>query len=62
MSRFCLQICLASLWILAVSSLPAAALPPIPSMACPLIATAEAPQLDGTLDEAIWSQAEVQAD
>ena len=60
MSRFAIQICLVSLCVIGVSSLPTAALPPLPSMACPLIATTEAPQLDGTLDEPVWSRADVQ--
>jgi len=60
MSRLTIQICIASLCVLAVSSLPAGALPPLPAMACPLITTAEAPQLDGALDEPVWSQADVQ--
>ncbi len=35
-------------------------LPPLPSMACPLIESDEAPTLDGNLDEAIWSDGDLQ--
>ena len=38
----------------------ALALPPLPAMACPLIEAAEAPKLDGNLDEAVWSEGDLQ--
>jgi hypothetical protein len=38
----------------------AAALPPLPSMACPVISPDDAPKLDGEVDEAVWRKAEVQ--
>ena len=44
--------------ILACNS--AAALPPLPSMACPVISAKDAPQLDGSLDEAVWAEGDVQ--
>ena len=38
----------------------AAALPPIPSMACPMISPDDAPKLDGEVNEAVWRKAEAQ--
>jgi len=35
-------------------------LPPLPAMACPMIAPAGAPKLDGNLDEAVWSEGDLQ--
>ena len=35
-------------------------LPPLPAMACPLIAAAEAPKLDGNLDEPVWANGDMQ--
>ena len=35
-------------------------LPPLPAMACPLMAPEQAPQLDGVLDEPVWSKADLQ--
>jgi hypothetical protein len=35
-------------------------LPPLPSAACPLVEPADVPRIDGTLDEAVWSNADVQ--
>lgn len=35
-------------------------LPPIPSMACPVIQTSQAPNIDGNLDEPAWSKADTQ--
>jgi hypothetical protein len=35
-------------------------LPPLPAMACPLIAAGQAPRIDGVLDEPIWAQGDVQ--
>ncbi len=54
--------CVLSCLALAASANPAAALklPPLPSMACPLIATGEAPKIDGALDEAAWAKADLQ--
>ena len=38
----------------------APALPPLPSMACPLVSANDAPRIDGTLDEAVWAQGDLQ--
>jgi hypothetical protein len=38
----------------------AAALPPLPAMACPVISAEDAPRIDGALDEPAWSHADVQ--
>ena len=38
----------------------AMSLPPLPSMACPVIASDAVPNIDGVLDEAVWSTADVQ--
>ena len=38
----------------------ATALPPIPSMACPIVAPDQAPRVDGLLDDAAWAKADVQ--
>ena len=38
-------------------SVGARKLPPIPSTACPMIAPAEAPTVDGSADEAVWAKA-----
>ena len=38
----------------------AAALPPLPSVACPVISPDDAPRLDGEVNEAVWRKAEVQ--
>ena len=49
--------------ILACSSASSAArpqLPPLPSMACPVISANDAPRIDGTLDEPIWEEGDVQ--
>ena len=35
-------------------------LPPVPSIACPLVAPTDAPRVDGDLNEPVWSKAEVQ--
>ncbi len=51
---------LLSIAIIACCSSLAAALPPMPSMACPVIAAGDAPNLDGVIDELAWQKAEVQ--
>ena len=38
----------------------AAALPPLPSMACPVISPDDAPKLDGEVNEAVWRKASAQ--
>ncbi len=62
MVRAMLPGCLALLGVLSASALHAQGreLPPLPSMACPLIAAADAPRLDGSLDEPAWSKADAQ--
>ncbi len=58
--RLC-GIVVALLFVLGAAPAAAQKLPPIPAMACPLIEAAQAPKIDGALDEAVWSQADVQS-
>ena len=45
-----------TLGVAAGPSLGALNLPPIPSTACPMIAPADAPTIDGSADEAVWAK------
>ena len=56
-TRLCMSVAVGVV-ILACNS--AAALPPLPSMACPVISATDAPRIDGTLDEAVWAQGDLQ--
>ena len=61
MNRLTPGLCLASsIGVMLFVCSSAAALPPVPSMACPVIPTEQAPRIDGAIDEAAWKKADVQ--